>query len=423
MTSMNSPLTPEEFERRRAALCPKCLEQSWNSSACTDRRCEYVEGEPPLSHVLRPWHILIDRYIVGLVLGEGGYAITYRALDTFTSKKVVIKELFPDQIVDRSRESEVIPFGSRQSEYFKKPKADFEREIDFVRTISHPNIAKYLHHFKDNYTIYLVTEYEAGSTLTEYVRIFGTANDGGYKRIPFEDAVQKLVPIMGALSHVHLSGNTVHRDVSPDNIFIRDIRGPILIDFGSARRPGEGSRVVKEGFTPPEIVEGRATEQSAASDIYSLAATLYWCCTGDFAWSVPEGETTPQFRSLQDNGVQCPEGANRAVTKALARDPKERFASVALFEKALQPMKSGGTPAGQKPPEQPPICSPETPQPTSKPPMLARSALRNIMITETLIIILATGLLIWSYQNGSNECGGGCSVVEQIGVGLAISGL
>ena len=313
-------------------LCLSCFRLKGEYQICP--HCGYVEGDPP-GHLfcLQPGVILRDRYIVGRELGYGGFGITYKAYDTALSIPVAIKEFFPSGLVNRAegeRQVEVFS-GDRKEQYLKfrdrfmneaRSMALFAKEKDIVRVFDY---------FEDNNTAYIVMEYIAHPVMKLYLQ--------EVKRIPERQAVTYACSILSALEKLHAHG-IIHRDISPDNIFVVSPEGVKIFDFGAALLTKEGSEydpevVVKAGYAPPEQYSHKG-RHDASTDVYAAGAVLYVMLTGE---KPPESLE----RNLEDTlvmpsamGITVSEAVENALKKALMLRQGDRFQTAADFRKALE---------------------------------------------------------------------------------------
>ena len=283
--------------------------------------------------------VLAGQYIVEKVLGQGGFGITYEAKDHKTGERVAVKEFFPDAMATRTEQTTVLPFSGEKGENYTYGKTCFLQEAEtLAKFIGNENIVRIHSYFEENGTAYFVMDFIEGTSFDAYLK-----QRGG--KIPYEEAAQILIPIMDALSSVHSKG-IIHRDVTPDNIYITKEGVVKLLDFGAARYSlGDQSRsldvILKHGFAPKEQYTRRG-KQGPFTDIYALGATFYFALTGkrppDSVERMDEDDLVPPS-SL---GVQISGAAEDAILKALSVQPADRFQSMMEFKAALlNPQQAG----------------------------------------------------------------------------------
>lgn len=275
--------------------------------------------------------VLAGQYTIDNVLGQGGFGITYKATDYKTKNKVAIKEFFPDTLAYRENTTVVSYPGERTENYQYGKEAFLQEAKTLAEFIGCENIVRIHSYFEENDTAYFVMDYVEGKGFDEYLK-----EHGG--KIGFEDAKRILIPIMDALSLVHSKG-IIHRDVTPDNIFITNEGVVKLLDFGAARYSlGDKSRsldvILKHGFAPKEQYTRRG-KQGPYTDVYSLGATFYFALTGkrppDSVERLDDGELIPP----SSIGVQITETEEDAIFKALDVQPADRYQSMTEFKNAL----------------------------------------------------------------------------------------
>lgn len=300
--------------------------------------------------------VLAGQYIVEKVLGQGGFGITYEAVDYKTSERVAVKEFFPDAMATRTNHTTVLPFSGERGENYEYGKTCFLQEAEtLAQFIGNENIVRIHSYFEENGTAYFVMDFIEGTSFDDYLR-----QQGG--KISYEEAAGILVPVMDALSVVHSRG-IVHRDVTPDNIYITKEGVVKLLDFGAARYSlGDQSRsldiILKHGFAPKEQYTRRG-KQGPYTDIYALGATFYFALTGkrppDSVERLDEDDLVPPS-SL---GVQISAAAEDAILKALSVQPADRFQNMMAFKGALLNLQQ---PAAV----QPPLAAVGSPSPVSQ---------------------------------------------------------
>ena len=213
------------------------------------------------------------RYVVGAVLGRGGFGITYATHDTRLDRDLAVKELFPAPVV---RSDGTVTAPPHAAAAFAEAKARFLREASVLAHFSHPGIVRVFEVFEENGTAYLVMELLSGRTLTDLV---------GASGVPFAEGevVDLAVRCARALTVVHDAG-ILHRDLNPSNVMVTTGGRVVLIDFGlaqayTAEHTGVMTRMVTPGYAPPEQYLGSG-RFGPATDVYGLAATLYRLLAG-----------------------------------------------------------------------------------------------------------------------------------------------
>jgi serine/threonine protein kinase len=318
-------------------LCASCMEDDSGAPVCP--RC----GAPFQSSVvnpllLSPRMLLRDQYMIGRALGHGGFGITYIAWDIGLETRLAVKEYMPAGVAYRANQTTVAPVSESAKEDYDWGLDRFMEEARVLKRRNHSNIVLVDTVFRDNGTAYLVMEYLDGMTFEEFLR-----SRGGV--IPFEDALRVLSPAMDALNAVHID-EVLHRDVSPDNIFITKTGKIKLIDFGAARQAlNQKSRkltvILKAGFTPEEQYRVNG-QQGPWTDVYATAATLYRAITGKIPPGALDRQAEDTLELPSRLGVAIPATAERALMKGLAVRGVDRFRSMDDFKKALV----GSMPAG-----------------------------------------------------------------------------
>jgi formylglycine-generating enzyme required for sulfatase activity len=220
---------------------------------------------------------VISGYRIERVLGQGGFGITYLATDVNLERKVAVKEYFPRDFAVRSSTLKISAAGNQSDqETFDWGLRRFLKEAQLLARFEHPNIIAVRRFFEANGTAYLVMDYCEGKPLDEIIKKNGPLDQDQLKRIWF--------PLLNGLEQIHSSG-FLHRDIKPQNIFIRFDGSPVLLDFGSAikgnaQHEGGVTTMVTDGYSPVEQYDTNG-KQGPFTDIYGLGATLYRAITGD----------------------------------------------------------------------------------------------------------------------------------------------
>ena len=237
----------------------------------TDEFEDSVNDLPPGTKLMH------GQYTIEQYLSSGGFGITYLARDSL-NRHVVIKECFPSSFCRRIQMM-VRPHSRENAEELAKIVALFTQEALSLARVEHPNIVGVHQVFEENNTAYMALDFVSGRDLQEIALI-------NKIELQPEQVTSILSKLLDAIGHVHTNG-LLHRDISPDNIIIRDDGEPVLIDFGAAREQStrktrvlSAMQIVKDGYSPQEFYVADSN-QSPSCDLYSLAATFYHVILGE----------------------------------------------------------------------------------------------------------------------------------------------
>ncbi len=315
--------------------CLYCFEERGNKEICP--RCGYDESSSrqAAGPELSPGTPLVEgKYLVGRVLGLGGFGLTYLGYDTRLKVKVAIKEFFPRHLVGRSSGAlESRPHDEKTAQEFAEGLRRFVREAQTAaRFDAHPHVVSVKDFFEENGTAYIVMSYIEGQSLADYLE-----RQPG-KKVSFDKALEIFLPILDALEKIHRA-RLLHRDVSPENIYITSDGTVKLLDFGAARHlmvHGEASATVsvKEGYAPTEQYSKHG-RQGPWTDIYATAATLYRALTGTIPPASIERVHADTLLPPSKQGSDIPLRAERALLKALALRPEDRYQQISVFRREL----------------------------------------------------------------------------------------
>lgn len=310
-------------------ICYGCFTEKEPGQRCP--RCGFEDQEEQPYLALPLGTILNGRYLVGKVLGIGGFGITYLGFDLTLEIKVAIKEYMPSALATRHANRYSVALTGRVEEDYKYGMERFLEEAKILAKLqSTPNIVSVQNYFKENGTAYFVMEYIDGMSLKAYLE-----KNGG--KIPYSQALAFLQPIMEALVQVH-GMHLLHRDISPDNIYITAKGESRLLDFGAARfASGDGksvSVILKHGYAPEEQYSSHGN-QGPWTDVYAMGATLYRCITGQLPPDSIERIHGDRIKSPSELGISIPGSAENAILKALAVRTQDRFPNMESFILAL----------------------------------------------------------------------------------------
>src|SRR5258708_1022764 len=288
--------------------------------------------KPAAANIALPMGFRLFEYRIDSVLGQGGFGIAYAATDVNLAAKVVIKEYLPEEFAYRAADNTVCARDDFDQEFYQSGLDSFLVEARTLATFRHRHIVRVARFFAANKTAYMVLEYERAQSLKRW-------------RKPRESGSEVMVapppaPLVDGLAVVHASGY-LHRDIKPDNIYVRDEDGSlVLLDFGAARQTAiekaEIGSVVTPGYGPIEQYAGGG-RQGPWTDIYSLGATLFWLITGRKPLDAPArlGNVHPLPRPEALGKGTYSVAFLRAIDWALKMHPADRPQDVAQFRSAL----------------------------------------------------------------------------------------
>ena len=220
------------------------------------------------------------KYRIERVLGQGGFGITYSAVQTSLQRLVAIKEFFMKDFCSRDEATQTMLTQSsgsgKQVEQYRKK---FIKEARNLARLNHPNIISVIDVFEENGTVYYAMPYLAGGSLLDYVKTHGTLSE--------TMAMKYVRQIAGALKYMHEEEHICHYDVKPANILLDDKDNAVLIDFGISKNYDSAGHEttttpvgISEGYAPIEQYQQNVEEFSPVSDVYALGATLYFLLHG-----------------------------------------------------------------------------------------------------------------------------------------------
>ena len=309
--------------RERCVGCMKPLTAEGRCAYCGLQQDKYR----PIPRCLRPGMCLRDRYVLGRVLGEGSFGISYIAWDCLLDTVVAIKEYFPASLVSRhiSEEDEdtnVYIYEKRESQKYQESLKKYLGEAKSLSAYYDlDGIVSVRDFFYANNTAYIVMGYVDGISVKEYVEKNGP--------IEGEKFLRMLEPVIQSLAKVHQTG-VLHRDISPDNMLLTRDEKLVLIDFGAARKENINMTrsmtvVFKRGFSPEEQYRTRG-QQGAWTDVYALCATAYYALTGkapDESIQRVLEDDMPSLTEMTD--VDLPMQQKRAFMKGMTVDFHHRY--------------------------------------------------------------------------------------------------
>ncbi|MCM1236288.1 MAG: serine/threonine protein kinase [Ruminococcus flavefaciens] len=316
-------------------LCIGCMRELHNMDIC--QYCGLVQKDyMPTPRCLIPGTRLSNRYVLGRILGEGNFGITYIGWDEVLAFPVAIKEYYPSDLVSRDvvrgNDKDVYMYANiEETEYHKKLERFLKEARNLIR-FNHLNaIVSVRDFFYENNTAYIVMDYIRGESLKSYVKRKGA--------IDAEKVLQMFKPVLESLIKVHEIG-IIHRDISPDNLLFDEEDNLVLIDFGSAELQNvDLTRSVtvlfKRGFSPEEQYR-TCGKQGAWTDIYALCATMYYSMTAlipdEAIQRTIEDRVNPlwELQNINLSGIQM-----KAIMKGMEIHAEDRYQNVRDLYAAL----------------------------------------------------------------------------------------
>ena len=322
-------------------VCYHCFHNIQEERACPYCGYNPADDAGKYPFALRPGTILANRYVLGRVLGQGGFGITYVAYDYQTRSRIAIKEYLPSEIATRIQNSNMLQvYSANMFQDFEDGKRQFLEEARTLgEFVGNDHIVGIQSYFEENNTAYFAMEYLEGITLKNLLL-------ERQEPISVSEADQILLPIMEVLDWIHSKG-IIHRDIAPDNIMLRKDGVAKLIDFGAARiSTTEKSRsldvILKHGFAPMEQYTRRG-RQGPFTDVYAMAATYYYSITGRVPPDAIERSDEDELVPPSKLGIEIRPETETVLMKALAVPSTERYQTMAEFYQRMLQAEMGNT--------------------------------------------------------------------------------
>jgi serine/threonine protein kinase len=281
-------------------------------------------------------------------VGRGGMGLVYKARQLSLDRIVAVKMLLADHVDN--------PVSLTR----------FLGEARAAAALDHPSIVNIFQVGQSGQVHYFVMEYIKGESLDQVV---------ARGPVPIATAVPWVIAVAQAVGYAHSKG-VIHRDLKPGNIMLKDLRRPVIMDFGIAKVLGKSPDVTQEGvvvgtpaYMAPEQAEQRGEAPGPATDTYAVGAILYALLTGHAPY---EGSTalstivrviSPEPpRSPRSWRADIPEALEQICLKCLAKTPRDRYPSARALVNDLNRFRSGQQPAATPAQPQPePIAMPAMP--------------------------------------------------------------
>ena len=272
-------------------------------------------------------------YRILKVLGQGGFGITYLAIQVRLDRKVAIKEFFMKDFCERNEVTRQVTLGTAGSrETVNSCRKKFLKEAKHIAKLYHPNIIRIIDVFDENSTSYYVMEYIEGGSLS---------NKLGTTGLSMSDATRYILQVAEALKYIHKQ-NIAHLDIKPSNIMLNGNDEIVLIDFGVSKQydfsTGGQTSVspvgCSSGYAPLEQYDPNGVKDfSPQTDIYSLGATYFKLLTGitpPNAFGI-----TKNFLQENLNAKGVPTAVISIICKSMEKLKENRFSDVCSFIEGL----------------------------------------------------------------------------------------
>lgn len=312
--------------------CYNCFHDTGGYEICP--YCGHLIGGPNLPEfMLQPGVRLWGRYLIGTILGVGGFGVTYKAFDTRLNSLVAIKEYFPQNLASRMPGDTLLRvFMGEELKSFQVNKQRFiEEGKNLAKFTGDAHIVNVLDSFEDNNSAYIVMEFLDGCNLKEYVE-----RQGG--TLPLPRATEIMESILEGLRSIHLQG-IIHRDIAPDNIYVKEDGSIRILDFGAARFVAKEewtqNVVVKKGYAPPEQYRSNM-KQSEQTDLYAAGATFYKMLTGVTPEESIERWERDTLQRPSKFVAELDTHTDKFIMKAMALKPDFRFKNATAMLQALK---------------------------------------------------------------------------------------
>jgi non-specific serine/threonine protein kinase len=297
----------------------------------------------PLAHMdALPVGTMVGEFELQGLLGVGGFGMVYRGYDHSLHRAVAIKEYMPSALVGRAPGLQVSARSNADTQSYLTGLASFMAEARLLAQFDHPSLVKVYRVWEENNTAYMAMPLYSGITLKQARQMMSGP--------PPETWLRAILwSVLEALKVLHAAG-ALHRDVSPDNIFLQDVGPPVLLDLGAARlavtdNSQKHTAILKVNYAPIEqYADAQDMKEGPWTDLYALAAVVHGCLCN-------EPPLPANFRVVRDRmpsivavvktvethfGQSYSHAFVRAINHALAIQPSKRTKDANAFARELR---------------------------------------------------------------------------------------
>ena len=292
-------------------------------------KCGYAPEQSAYGYALKPGTRLKGKYLIGKMLGQGGFGITYIGMDLKLRRKVAVKEYYPASFVSRKYSTGQIIWHDTETarqaqlsgqEHFLKEARKMSR-VDGIDSVVHVFDV-----FQENNTAYIVMDFIEGRTLQRWLTKNGP--------LPWESVRAIFMPVIQTMAQVHQQG-LIHRDISPDNLMLLPDGRVKILDLGAAKdlniNSGNSSmQVAKSGFSPLEQYV-QSIRSGTWTDVYSMAATMYYTLTGVLPPTAIDRANEDTLRWDLPQLQSLPPAVLTAIKNAMAIRSEDRTQTMDIF--------------------------------------------------------------------------------------------
>ena len=322
--------------------------------------------------------ILNERYRILETVGRGGFGMIYRVENRINKKIYAVKEYFNLDFMHRSEaDHKSVIYEDRHRERFEKEKKLLLSESNIVRDIGEDErIVRIYEHFEENGTAYIVMELIEGKTLLEAIR-----EDGIWDP---ETVIRRFKPLMLTMEKVH-DKEVLHRDLSPDNIMVKEDGTLCILDFGSANKNTAGAnrhtKVDKENYSALEL-RSESMDRGRYTDVFALCGTMYFAMTGNAPMDVSIRRLgIEELAPPSKFDIKIPESAEAILMKGLELAPEDRIGDMETLYKEFDEIY------------------PDLSEEEKRRIRIRRRILTGVAVAAALVLVTLSGTLFWYNRN------------------------